>query len=239
MEYLLAVTSAVRGDNSRQSKPEPCNTDATRVQLARAAKRALDVLGAATASVLTLPIQLGAATAILIEDGPPVLYRQARVGRSGKPFTLLKFRSMKANNLPPASVGQVRFNHPMVTRTGRAMRRLKIDELPQLVNILTGDMSLVGPRPALPRQVASYNASERRRLCVRPGLTGWAQVNGNVELSWSERILLDLWYIDHWSLRLDAHILGRTIVTILRGERRNDETLLKARDYAERTSWRS
>lgn len=191
----------------------------------------MDLVVGVTGLVATAPVQISGALAILIEDGRPVLFTQTRVGRGGRPFTVYKFRSMAANDLAPGAQ-QVGIDHPLVTRTGRVIRRLKIDELPQLVNVVAGHMSLVGPRPALPEQAAAYDDFQRTRLRVRPGLTGWAQVNGNVALTWPERILLDVWYVDHWSLRLDAAILLRTLEVILRGEHRSDETLAEARRHA-------
>lgn len=200
-----------------------------------AAKRALDVVVAATAVLVTLPVQALAALATLAEDGRPVLFRQARVGRGGARFEVLKLRTMRLHDTPAASLGQVRLDHALVTRTGAVLRRFKIDEVPQLLSVLRGDMSLVGPRPALPEHAESYDGYQRRRLLVRPGLTGWAQVNGNTALTWPERILLDVWYVDHWSLSLDLVILARTVEVVLRGERRVESAITEARAHAERT----
>lgn len=202
---------------------------------ALALKRGVDVLVAGAVLIVTLPVQVLAAIATFIEDGPPLFYRQRRAGLRGRCFDLLKLRTMRVHDTPAIDLGQVRQEHVLVTRTGRILRRLKIDELPQLLSVLRGDMSLVGPRPALPEQVELYDEYQRRRLLVRPGLTGWAQVNGNTELSWPERMLLDVWYIEHWSLWLDARILARTADVVLRGERANRLELAKASEHAERS----
>jgi lipopolysaccharide/colanic/teichoic acid biosynthesis glycosyltransferase len=195
-------------------------------------KRGLDVVLAGLAFAVTAPIQLLAALCIWAEDGRPVLFSQPRAGRDGQPFTVLKFRSMRRHGLVPEEVGQVRADNDLVTRTGRVIRRTKVDELPQLINILRGDMSVVGPRPALVSDLAGYSDFQRRRLRVRPGLTGWAQVNGNVELPWEDRIVLDVWYVDHWSLRLDLKIIARTVAVVVGGERPNPAELEQARVYA-------
>jgi lipopolysaccharide/colanic/teichoic acid biosynthesis glycosyltransferase len=204
-------------------------------RLGRAVKRSLDVAAAASGLLLLSPIMLAAAALVALEDGRPVLYRQRRVGRSGRQFELLKFRSMRVNDVPVEVLGQPGDAHPLLLRSGRVLRRLKVDELPQLLNVLRGEMSLVGPRPTIPEQVERYGPFERRRLLVRPGLTGWAQVNGNTLLSWPERIVLDVWYVDHWSLRLDVRILVDTISVVLLGERRNESALHQALTHANGT----
>jgi lipopolysaccharide/colanic/teichoic acid biosynthesis glycosyltransferase len=185
------------------------------------------------ALLLLWPLMLLMAAFIYLEDHGPVFYNQLRTGRGFREFDLRKFRSMRLNNIPVEQIGQVRQDHPFVTRIGRLIRRFKIDELPQLFNVLRGQMSLVGPRPAIPEQALRYNDFERRRLRMRPGMTGWAQVNGNIELSWQERILLDVWYVDHWSLGLDLAILVRTIGVVLRGERPGVNALREAMAYAD------
>jgi lipopolysaccharide/colanic/teichoic acid biosynthesis glycosyltransferase len=139
---------------------------------------------------------------------------------------------MKVNNLSVAETGQVDSGHPLVTRVGVILRRLKIDELPQLVNVLKGDISLVGPRPATAEHVRGYDAFQLLRLEMRPGLTGWAQINGNARLTWDERIALDIYYIDHWSLALDMVILFATFPVILRGERLHPAALKRALEHA-------
>jgi lipopolysaccharide/colanic/teichoic acid biosynthesis glycosyltransferase len=201
-------------------------------------KRVLDIGVAAVALALTLPVQLVAASAILLEDGRPVLFRQPRAGLGGREFRVIKFRTMRRNDIPPEQMGQVRGDHPLVTRTGRLLRRTKVDELPQLLNVVLGHMSLVGPRPALPSDLAGYDAYAWRRLTVRPGLTGWAQVNGSVVLSWPERILLDVWYVDHRCTRLDLAILVRTVGVLIGGERANPAALEAAAVHAATTAGR-
>lgn len=178
----------------------------------------VDRLGAVALLVLLSPLLLVAAVLIWLESGTPVLFRQERIGRDGRPFSIIKFRTMVlgAEQLgagPLVTVGDAR-----ITRVGRLLRRWSFDELPQLLNVLVGGMSLVGPRPTLPYQVAQYTPRQRRRLDVLPGITGWAQIKGRNDLSWPERIELDIWYIDHWSLWLDVRILARTLAVVLRSK---------------------
>jgi lipopolysaccharide/colanic/teichoic acid biosynthesis glycosyltransferase len=180
---------------------------------ARLAKRALD-LGLATAAVVvTAPILAGAAVAIRVGVGAPVLFRQRRPGRDGEPFELVKFRTMSnARGLD----GELLPDGDRLTAVGRLLRASSIDELPQLWNVLRGDMSLVGPRPLLIRYLPRYSPEQARRHEVRPGITGWAQVNGRNALSWEEKFRLDVWYVDHWSLALDARILAMTVARVFR-----------------------
>ncbi len=201
-------------------------------------KRSLDVLLSGLLLLVCLPFLLVVAGLVWLEDQGPIFYSQDRIGQQGCPFRLLKIRSMKVNDLPPEEVGEVRAGNPMVTRVGRVIRRLKIDELPQILNVFRGDMSFVGPRPTLQSQAEQYDAAQARRLDVRPGLTGWAQVNGNTQLTWEERIHLDLWYIDHWSLGLDLIILGKTVGVVLGGEVPNPVAVKEAIDHANRADWR-
>ena len=172
--------------------------------------RALDVLISATLLVLTSPLLAIAALAIRLESRGPVFYRQLRVGRAGEAFELWKLRTM----VPGAeSIGAgiyVLEGDPRITRAGRLLRRFSLDELPNLVNVLKGDMAIVGPRPTVQEQVDRYTDRQRRRLEVKPGITGWAQVNGRTSLSWPERIELDVWYVEHRSMRLDLRILAKT-----------------------------
>jgi lipopolysaccharide/colanic/teichoic acid biosynthesis glycosyltransferase len=178
-------------------------------------KRALDVVGAASALVLLSPALLGIAIAVLVTDGRPILFRHVRPGRRGAPFVLLKFRTMRAlrpGERPYEMDGQ------RVTRLGRFLRATSLDELPELWNVLAGEMSLVGPRPLLVEYLPLYTAEERRRHDVRPGVTGWAVVNGRHALKFRERLALDVWYVDHWSLGLDLRILARTVVQVIRRE---------------------
>ena len=192
-------------------------------------KRLLDVVLATTGLVVVGPLLLAAALAVKLTSPGPILFRQQRAGRQGRCFCLLKLRTMRAGRTPdPQEI--VPLDHPDVTRIGRLLRRTKIDELPQLFNVLAGDMAIVGPRPTLPEQVENYDAEQRRRLVVRPGCTGLAQVNGNTALSWPERIQWDLYYVDHYSLGMDLAILLKTVVVIVLGPdrfaRRIDQSAL-------------
>jgi len=174
------------------------------------ARRALDIVLAATGLVALAPAAAALAALILLRIGPPVLFRQTRTGRGGVEFSILKFRTMR----PPDRPGQP--DGERETRIGRLLRSASLDELPQLVNILRGDMSIIGPRPTVPEQVRHYTARQWRRLDVRPGLTGWAQVCGRNSLSWPDRIELDLWYIEHRTWWLDLRIVARTAACLLR-----------------------
>lgn len=177
-----------------------------------AVRRLVDVIAAAGGLVVASPVLALVAVLIRIRMGSPVLFRQQRSGLDGREFTIVKFRTMLAEAHP----GQP--DAERTTRLGDRLRSSSLDELPQLVNVLRGEMSLIGPRPTLPSQVARYGERERGRLAVRPGVTGWAQVNGRNSLSWPERIELDLWYIEHRSWRLDARILVRTVRNVLQPE---------------------
>ncbi len=175
-------------------------------------RRVIDVAVSAGALVVLAPLLAVAALAVRVAMGAPVLFRQPRSGRQGREFTIFKLRTMRPERFP---------GEPDADRTspiGQLLRSTSLDELPQLWNVLCGDMSLIGPRPTLPGQVARYGPHERRRLEVRPGLTGWAQVNGRNSLTWPERIELDIWYIDHRSLALDVRILARTLRRLVRPE---------------------
>jgi lipopolysaccharide/colanic/teichoic acid biosynthesis glycosyltransferase len=198
-------------------------------------RRIIDILASGTLLLLAAPVMIATAIAIKM-DGGPALYRQIRAGIVGRPFSILKFRSMRPNNLTTAEMavvhGQVTRSHPDVTWIGRWIRRFKIDELPQLINVLRGEMSIVGPRPTVIEQVLEYSAYQGRRMEVLPGLTGWAQVNGGIEYEWPERILLDVWYVAHRTLWLDAEILCRTVMVVLLGDRCNRNALMKAEEYA-------
>ena len=156
------------------------------------------------------PVLAAAALAIKLEDGGPVIYRQRRVGHEGRDFDLLKLRTMVVGAERQGAGFAVNEGDPRITRVGRVLRRLSLDELPQLWNVVRGDMSLIGPRPTLRYQVDQYTPRQRRRLELKPGLTGWAQVNGRTKLPWDERIELDLWYVEHRTRWLDLKILART-----------------------------
>ena len=179
--------------------------------------RAADVVGASIGLVLACPVLAAAAVAIKLEDGGPVLYRQRRVGHRGEDFDLLKLRTMVVGAEQQGAGVSVNRGDPRITRTGRILRRLSLDELPQLWNVVRGDMSLVGPRPTLRYQVEQYTPRQRRRLDVKPGLTGWAQVNGRTKLPWDERIELDVWYVEHRSPWVDLKILLRTPLALVTG----------------------
>ena len=178
-------------------------------------RRAADVLAALVGLVVAAPILAAAAIAIRVTMGRPVLFRQTRSGLHGTEFTVLKLRTMR--DAKPHEVDHT-YDADRLTRLGAFLRATSIDELPQLWNVLRGEMSLIGPRPTLPEQVAHYTPRQRRRLEIRPGLTGWAQVHGRNLLSWPERIELDLWYIDHRSLWIDLRIVARTVARLLRPE---------------------
>jgi len=173
-------------------------------------RRALDVVLAAALLVVTAPLLALAALAIRLESRGPVFYRQLRVGKGGQPFELWKLRTMVPGAESMGAGIYVLEGDPRITRTGRLLRRFSLDELPNLVNVLRGEMSIVGPRPTVQGQVERYTDRQRRRLEVRPGITGWAQINGRTSLPWPERIELDVWYVEHRSLRLDLRILART-----------------------------
>jgi len=179
--------------------------------------RALDVAIAGVGLAVTSPVLAAAALAVKLEDGGPVFYRQVRVGKDGRDFELLKLRTMIVGAETQGAGYAVAQGDARITRAGRFLRRLSIDELPQLWNVLRGEMSLVGPRPTLRYQVERYDERQRHRLDVKPGLTGWAQVNGRAALPWDERIELDLWYIEHRSTRLDLKILALTPLALFRG----------------------
>src|SRR5207237_5222962 len=163
------------------------------------------------------PLLALAALAVKLEDGGPVLYRQTRVGKEGRDFDLLKLRTMVVGAEQLGAGYAVNRGDPRITRTGRVLRRLSLDELPQLWNVVRGDMSLIGPRPTLRYQVDEYTPRQRRRLDVKPGLTGWAQVNGRTRLPWDERIELDVLYVEHRSPWVDLKILLRTPFALVTG----------------------
>jgi lipopolysaccharide/colanic/teichoic acid biosynthesis glycosyltransferase len=180
-------------------------------------RRVRDVVGATVALAIASPILGIAALAIKLQDRGPVFYRQRRVGRDGRDFELLKLRTMVVGAEKQGAGFAVNTGDPRITRIGRILRRLSLDELPQLWNVVRGEMSLVGPRPTLRYQVEQYTPRQRRRLEVEPGITGWAQVHGRAALPWPERIELDVWYVDHRSAWLDLKILLRTPLALFRG----------------------
>jgi lipopolysaccharide/colanic/teichoic acid biosynthesis glycosyltransferase len=174
------------------------------------ASRALDLIVASVALVVTAPLLAAAAILIKLESRGPVFYRQRRVGRGGEPFELWKLRTMVPGAETMGAGIYIVEGDPRITRTGRLLRRFSLDELPNLVNVLKGEMAIVGPRPTVQEQVDRYTERQRRRLEVKPGITGWAQINGRTSLPWPERIELDVWYVENRSLRLDLQILART-----------------------------
>ena len=181
-------------------------------------KRAMDLVLATLGLVAGAPVLALAMAAIRLETPGHPLYRQRRVGRGGEEFDLYKLRTMVHGAEHLGAGMAVNEGDPRITRVGAFLRRTSLDELPNLLNVLHGEMSIVGPRPTIPVQVAQYTERQRRRLEVKPGITGWAQVNGRASLPWSERIELDLWYVEHRSLRLDLAILARTLAILARGQ---------------------
>jgi lipopolysaccharide/colanic/teichoic acid biosynthesis glycosyltransferase len=172
--------------------------------------RPLDLVLAGVLLVVTAPLLALAALAIKIESRGPIFYNQRRVGKHGRPFALLKLRTMVPGAESMGAGIYVLEGDPRITRVGRLLRRFSLDELPNLVNVVRGDLAIVGPRPTVQEQVDRYTERQRRRLEVKPGITGWAQINGRTSLPWPERIELDVWYVEHRSLRLDLRILART-----------------------------
>jgi lipopolysaccharide/colanic/teichoic acid biosynthesis glycosyltransferase len=180
-------------------------------------RRAVDVVVSAVALGLSSPLLLAAMLAIRLESPGPVIYRQRRAGRWGRPFDVLKLRTMVDGAEHVGAGLAVNANDSRITRVGAFLRRSSLDELPNLLNVLRGEMTLIGPRPTLPAQVDQYTERQRGRLAVKPGITGWAQVNGRASLPWSERIELDLYYVEHRSLSLDLRILLRTPAMVVGG----------------------
>jgi lipopolysaccharide/colanic/teichoic acid biosynthesis glycosyltransferase len=181
-------------------------------------KHALDRVLAVIALILFSPVFAFVALWILFETGRPVLFAHPRAGKNGRKFRMYKFRTMVRDAI---AIGQAQklsedpYGHlpddPRITRSGRMLRRTSLDELPQLVNVVRGEMSIVGPRADIVEQVANYTEADRRRLAVKPGITGWAQVNGRDSIPWPQRFELDAWYIENWSLKLDAKIVWLTV----------------------------
>ncbi len=179
-------------------------------------------MAAVIAIIVLSPVLLGVSGVIWRDADRPILFRQVRAGRGGTPFTIIKFRTMDMREArccldPGACIGIQMSPGRQMSRRVETLRLTGLDELPQIVNVLRGQMSFVGPRPLLPRYVARYGAHQRRRLDVRPGISGWAQVNGRTDLSWAEKLALDVWYVEHRSLALDARIAARTVRAALSG----------------------
>ena len=215
----MAVRSRSWGLTPDEPEGGACESNVT--VLARSANegvnRGLDVAGASLGLVLASPLLAAAAVAIKLEDRGPVFYRQKRVGQHGRDFELLKLRTMVVGAERQGAGFAVDEGDPRITRVGRVLRRLSLDELPQLANVVRGEMSLIGPRPTLRYQVEHYDERQRRRLDVKPGITGWAQVHGRARLPWEERIELDVWYVENRSPWLDLKILARTPVALFSG----------------------
>jgi lipopolysaccharide/colanic/teichoic acid biosynthesis glycosyltransferase len=180
--------------------------------------RAFDLLVAALALLVFTPFLLVAAIAIKLSGHGPVFYRQRRIGLNGREFEMLKLRTMVAGSDPVGYGTVVTRDDPRVTRPGRILRRTSLDEVPNLINVLLGEMAIVGPRPTIPAQVDDYTPHQKRRHEVLPGITGWAQVQGRAGIPWEERIELDVWYVDHRSAGLDARILAKTVWLVLTGQ---------------------
>ncbi len=183
----------------------------------RGLPRALDLLIAGLTVLVLSPLLLLVVLAIRLDSRGPVIYRQLRVGRDGREFMLYKLRTMSLGSDPVGVGVAVEDDDPRVTRVGRLLRRLSLDEVPNLVNVLHGEMAIVGPRPTIRSQVELFSARQHRRHAVRPGMTGWAQTNGRVGIEWGERIELDIYYVEHRSPALDLRILGSTVWQVLSG----------------------
>jgi lipopolysaccharide/colanic/teichoic acid biosynthesis glycosyltransferase len=183
----------------------------------RGAKRLIDLAGAVVLLAALAPLMAAIAVAVRLDTPGGAIFRQTRVGRGGRRFQIRKFRTMVRDRSRSRLGTYCYADDPRVTRVGRVLRATSLDELPQLVNVLRGEMSFVGPRPDLPEHVVRYSAKQRRRLEVRPGITGWAQVNGRNGIPWPRRIELDLDYLSGWSLARDVGIVARTVVVILSG----------------------
>jgi lipopolysaccharide/colanic/teichoic acid biosynthesis glycosyltransferase len=181
-------------------------------------RRLFDILVSAAALVVTSPVLLIASLAIIAESPGTPIFKQRRVGKDGEEFELIKLRSMVKNAERKGAGLVVEERDPRILKSGELIRRFSIDELPNLINVLKGDMSIIGPRPTVMSQVEKYDDRQRGRLKVKPGITGWAQVNGRASLPWSERIELDLWYVEHRNAKVDAQILARTVKLLVTGD---------------------
>jgi lipopolysaccharide/colanic/teichoic acid biosynthesis glycosyltransferase len=180
-------------------------------------KRALDIVGASVGLTISAPLLAASALAVRLEDGGPVFFRQERVGLDGRLFDVLKLRTMIVDAHTQGAGYAVDKGDSRITKAGRILRRLSVDELPQLWNVVRGDMSIIGPRPTLRYQVDQYSAEQLHRLDVKPGITGWAQIHGRAQLPWAERIELDLWYVRHHDWKTDLLILLRTPLALFGG----------------------
>lgn len=213
------MTLTVNGGSWERQRPQHVDARYERT------KRSMDIAFAAISLLALAPLIILLMLLVWLDSPGGALFRQTRVGRGGQPFTLYKLRTFHAEHHGFYGDEEIRWNDGRITRIGRWLRRSKLDELLQLVNVLRGDMALVGPRPSMPEQVADYGPDERIRLSVRPGLTGVAQVSGNTWLDWSERMRMDRWYVTNRSPRLDLVIMLKTLPVMLRGERPTDDPL--------------
>lgn len=214
MVKLLGRSDLARGDNGRAPGVPPGRSTA-RATSGDRVKRVFDVLVSAFSLVLLVPVLLVIALIVLVAHGRPVVLRQRRPGLHGRPFVMYKFRTMTDDR---DGSGNLLPDHERLTRVGRVLRNTSLDELPELYNVLKGDMSLVGPRPLLMRYLERYTPEQMRRHDIRPGITGWTQVNGRNALSWDEKFALDLWYVENRSLSLDLQILLMTAWKALKRE---------------------
>lgn len=191
-------------------------------------KRLFDFTAASVGILAVSPIIVGTAIVVKKKIGSPIIFKQTRPGQFGKPFDVYKFRTMTNET---DDKGNLLLDSDRLTDTGKFLRKYSLDELPQLVNVLKGDISLVGPRPLLMEYNKLYNAEQRRRLDVKPGITGWAQVNGRNALSWEEKFKLDVWYVDHQSFMLDMYILYLTVIKVFKSEGINQEGSVTAEKF--------
>jgi lipopolysaccharide/colanic/teichoic acid biosynthesis glycosyltransferase len=197
-------------------------------KISRVIKVLLDRIMAAVALIMFLPVAIIIAIAIYITMGKPILFKQIRAGKNGKLFTIYKFRTMTDKR---DAEGNLLPDEQRITAIGEFLRKTRLDEILQFWNILIGEMTFVGPRPTIPEQVEEYDRFQKCRLLDTPGMTGWHQVNGNNELTWEERICLDVWYFKNWSLSLDLFILIKTFLVITWGENINHKSLQQARQF--------
>lgn len=194
-------------------------------------KRLFDVIFSLFCLSFLLPLFPIIACLIKLESKGPVVFKQIRVGKNGKPFYMYKFRSMYLHDQSPEELGPIKHEHVLVTKIGYFLRRFKLDEIPQFINVLRGEMSIIGPRPYLFTSIAVMTEFEKHRFDVLPGMTCWAEVNGNVELTWRDQLILDLWYVYHQTFWLDMKILGKTLLTVMVGSIKNETALNQARQF--------
>jgi len=189
--------------------------DTTNVRIQLGVKRAVDLVLSAILLLILLPVMLVTGAAVKVASPGPIVFTQKRAGKDGRLFTIYKFRSMTQEASQSERGTRIYHDDPRITSVGKVLRATSLDELPQLFNVLKGEMSFVGPRPDLPHHVENYTAFQRQRLTVKPGITGWAQISGRNELTWEERITLDVVYLQNWSLVRDLNVLIRTVAVVL------------------------